>query len=246
MEDTFTFTVKITDSVGQDDTQDLSINVTPLSITTPSLPSGSIGQVYDQTIQTVGGVGALNFTISQGSLPAGLTLSQTTGVISGTPTLPVGTSSFTVRVQDSGGQNATKALSITISLFNVPNITTTTLQGGTVGKAYSQPVVATGGIGVLTWSISAGTLPQGLNINPINGVISGTPTNEENSNFTVRVTDTLNQSDTPGSLDYHKRCTDDHHNVAATEWQRECGLRGNLAKIGRSRSRELVGHAEPA
>ena len=68
--------------------------------------------------------------------------------------------------------------------------------GRNIGQAYSQPVAATGGIGALTWSISAGTLPQGLNINPINGVISGTPTNAETANFTVRVADTLSQSDT--------------------------------------------------
>ena len=78
----------------------------------------------------------------------------------------------------------------------MPNITTTTLQGGSVGQPYSQPVVASGGIGALTWSISAGTLPQGLNIDPINGVISGTPTNAETANFTVRVADTLSQSGT--------------------------------------------------
>jgi hypothetical protein len=57
-------------------------------------------------------------------------------------------------------------------------------------------VVATGGIGALTWSISGGTLPQGLNIDSINGVISGTPTNAETANFTVRVADTLSQSAT--------------------------------------------------
>jgi hypothetical protein len=191
----FTFTVKITDSVGQNDTQDLSINVTALSITTPSLPSGSIGQVYNQTIQTIGGVAPLNFSISQGSLPAGLTLGQTTGVISGTPLLPGGQSSFTVRVQDAGGQSATKALSITINVPAPPNITTTTLPGGTVGQAYNQTLQATGGTGARTWSLSGGSLPAGLTLSPA-GVISGTPTTAGNKNFTVRVTDALNQSDT--------------------------------------------------
>jgi len=191
----FTFTVKITDSVGQNDTQDLSINLTPLSITTPSLPSGSIGQVYNQTIQTIGGVAPLNFSISQGSLPAGLTLGQTTGVISGTPMLPGGQSSFTVRVQDAGGQSATKALSITINVPAPPHITTTTLPGGTVGQAYSQTLQATGGTGALTWSLSGGSLPAILSLSPA-GVISGTPTTAGNKNFTVRVTDALNQSDT--------------------------------------------------
>ena len=117
-------------------------------------------------------------------------------MISGTSILPAGTSNFTVRVQDALGQDDTQDLSITISLFNVPNITTTTLQGGTVNQPYSQSVAATGGIGALTWSISAGTLPQGLNIDQITGVISGTPTTAATANFTVRVADTLGQSDT--------------------------------------------------
>src|SRR6478672_7063124 len=191
----FNFTVKITDSVGQTDTHALSISVTPLSITTSSLPSGSIGQVYNQTIQTIGGVAPLNFSTSQGSLPAGLTLGQTTGVISGTPVLPGGQSSFTVRVQDAGGQSATKALSITINVPAPPHITTTSLPGGTVGQAYSQTLQATGGTGTLVWSLSAGSLPAMLSLSS-DGVISGTPTNAGPKDFTVRVTDTLNQSDT--------------------------------------------------
>jgi hypothetical protein len=186
--------------LGQSDTRTLSIIINPpppLNITPTSLPGGSVGQTYNQPL-AAGGIAPLTWSIlpGTGNLPAGLNLDQTTGVISGTPILPAGTSNFTVRVADAVGQVDTQALSITISLFNVPNITTTTLPGGTVGQPYSQPVVATGGIGALTWSISAGTLPQGLNINPINGVISGTPTNAETANFTVRVADTLSQSDT--------------------------------------------------
>ena len=123
----FNFTVRITDSVGQTDTQDLSISVTPLSITTTSLPPGSIGQAYSQQVQTIGGIAPLTWSISAGTLPPGLNLNQT-GVISGTPIVPAGTSSFTVRVADAGGQADTQALSIVINLFSAPNITTTTLR----------------------------------------------------------------------------------------------------------------------
>jgi hypothetical protein len=191
------FTVTITDSVGQTDTQALSINVTPFSITTTSLPSGSIGQFYSEPVETVGGTTPLNFSIvAPGTLPPGLTLHPTTGLISGMPGVPAGTSTFTVRVADAAGRQDTQALSITINLFNAPNITTTTLQAGTVDQAYSQPVQVTGGSGALTWSISAGTLPPGLELNQTNGTISGTPTTEGTSNFTVTVTDSLGQTDT--------------------------------------------------
>ena len=109
--------------------------------------------------------------------------------------MPAGTSTFAVRVADAAGQDDTQALSIVINLSDPPNITTTTLPGGTVGQAYNQTLQATGGIGLLTWTISGGSLPAMLSLSP-GGVISGTPTNAGTANFTVRVTDTLNQSDT--------------------------------------------------
>ena len=58
---------------------------------------------------------------------------------------------------------------------------------------------ATGGMGTLTWSISVGSLPPGLTGLPSTGssvTISGTPTSQGTFPFTVRVTDSLGQSDT--------------------------------------------------
>jgi hypothetical protein len=169
--------------------------MSPLSITTTSLPPGSIGQAYSQQLQTIGAIAPLTWSISAGTLPPGLRLDPTNGVISGTPIAPAGTSSFTVRAQDAGGQSDTQALSIVINLFNAPNITTATLEGGTVGQSYNQTLRANGGIGALTWSVSAGSLPAGLTISPA-GTISGVPTNVGLSNFAVTVIDTFNQSDT--------------------------------------------------
>jgi hypothetical protein len=173
----------------------------PLNITTSSLPAGSIGQAYNQTVAATGGTGARTWSISAGTLPLGLNLDETTGVISGTPILPAGTSNFTVRVADSAGQSDTQDLSIVINLMNPPQITPTTLPGGTVGVAYGPVTVqSTGGNGTLTWTISAGSLPPGLAIDPPSTgqsvTISGTPTSQGTFDFTVRVTDSLGQSDT--------------------------------------------------
>jgi hypothetical protein len=174
----------------------LTINPTSavLSITTTSLPDGNVGQAYNQPVQATGGTGALTWSIDVGTLPQDLSLNPTTGVISGTPTA-AGTSSFTVRVADTGGQADTQALSILINLSSPPIITTTSLPGGTVGLAYSEGLQATGGTGTLVWSLSGGSLPANLTLSSA-GTISGTPTNTETSNFTVRVTDALAQSDT--------------------------------------------------
>lgn len=73
------------------------------------------------------------------------------------------------------------------------NITSTTVNDGVVGVAYSQTVVATGGKGARTFSISAGALPPGLTLSAA-GAITGTPAGPAGSaNFTVSVTDTAKQ-----------------------------------------------------
>jgi hypothetical protein len=75
----------------------------PLSITTTSLPSGAVATAYVGSLQATGGIGPYTWTITQGLLPAGLsleTLSDGTGKISGTPVLTT-TATFTVQVTDS-------------------------------------------------------------------------------------------------------------------------------------------------
>lgn len=193
---TFTLRDATVPSLTAQTTLSLTINPPPavLSITTTSLADGSVGQAYNQPVEATGGTGARTWSVVAGTLPQNLNLNSTTGAIAGMPTAE-GTSSFTVRVADSGGQEDTKALSILINPPSPPTITTTTLPGGTVGLAYSELLEATGGTGTLVWSLSAGSLPANLNLSS-DGTISGTPTNTGTSNFTVRVTDALTQSDT--------------------------------------------------
>ncbi len=195
-----TFTLRDTSAPSQSGQQTLSLTIRPapavLAITTTSLPNGTVNQAYSQPVLATGGTGALTWNIvtGTGTLPQGINLNQLNGVISGTPTT-AGTSSFTVRVADAGGQAVTQGLSILINAPTPPSISTTTLSGGTVGQPYNQTLEATGGTGTLTWSLASGSLPSMLSLS-LDGVISGTPTNAGNSTFTVRVRDTLNQSDT--------------------------------------------------
>jgi hypothetical protein len=167
-----------------------------LTIATPNpLPPGTVLQSYTFTLTASGGTGTQTWDLASGSLPIGLNLSSN-GAITGTPTT-AGTFSRTFRIRDSGNpqQSAQKLLSITINLPAAPNITTTTLPAGTFTVAYNQTVSVTGGIGTLVWGVTSGGLPPGLNLNPSNGNISGTPTSSGSFNFTLRVTDSIPQFD---------------------------------------------------
>ncbi len=176
---------------------------TPLSVTTSSLAAGVVGTSYSQTLQAAGGTTPYSWSITAGSLPAGLLLNASTGAITGTPTGPqVGPISFTATVTDSEApaQKASASLSITISA-PVLSVTTTSLPGGTLGTAYNQALAAAGGITPYTWSITAGALPAGLTLNPGTGVIAGTPTGTVTgqTNFTVTVTDSEIPAKTAGA-----------------------------------------------
>jgi hypothetical protein len=92
----------------------LTVTPGPLTITTTSLPAGTVGTAYTTTLAATGGTPAYQWSLASGTLPAGLTLATSTGVIAGTPTAP-GTSSFTIQVIDSASHSATAPLSITVS-----------------------------------------------------------------------------------------------------------------------------------
>jgi hypothetical protein len=171
----------------------------PLEITTTTLPGATVDEEYLQMLAATGGQSPYTWSLDDGSLPPGLTLDPTTGVMSGTPTT-AGSFPFTVEVTDSGTpvQADTQALSITVAPAPVPppQITTTTLPGGTVGTPYSVTLSATDGTQPYTWSLDTGTLPAGLTLNASTGVVDGTPTAAGTSSFTVKLTDGAAQTDT--------------------------------------------------
>lgn len=193
------FTVKFTATTGSGgtDTQALSITILEAAaaptISTNSLPGGSVGQSYAAQLTTVGNrVGT--WTVAAGSLPAGLGLNGTTGVISGTPTA-TGTSPFTVRFTQANGLTDAQPLSISVDTTAPPVISTASLPGGVVGSAYST-TLQTVGNRTGTWSVSSGSLPANLSLNGSTGVISGVPTTAATSSFTVLFTTPAGLTDT--------------------------------------------------
>jgi hypothetical protein len=79
-------------------------------------------------------------------------------------------------------------------------VSTTNLASGKVGVAYSTPLRATGGKSPLTFSVTSGSLPVGLDLNGISGVISGTPTVAGTETFSVAAKDAAGVSSAPQPL----------------------------------------------
>lgn len=109
------YTVIISNSVGSVTSSIAALTVTapvPLQITTASLPSGTTGVAYNQTLAATGGQTPYRWTNSVGTLPSGLTLA-TNGVISGKP-VTNGTFNFTAKLTDALTATATQSLTLTI------------------------------------------------------------------------------------------------------------------------------------
>src|ERR1035441_9456128 len=196
--DTYPFTVQVADSQSPPATASapLSITVntilTQLTVVTTSLPPGTQNTGYSAMLAATGGVTPYTWSVTAGSLPVGLHLNANTGAITGTPS-GAGISNFTVQVTDFQLSTASAPLSITITPAVALSITTTSLPSGTAGIAYSATLAAAGGVYPYTWSLTSGTLPDGLHLNASTGAITGTPTTAGTSNFTVQVVD----SETP-------------------------------------------------
>ena len=114
--DNFTFTVTVTDTAGGSASKAVTLHIAAApSLSNPAPPSGQAGVTYSDTLAVTGGTGPFTWSVSSGTLPPGLTLNSSTGVLSGTPTM-AGLTSFTVQVTDSFGLTATQSLSMTVAV----------------------------------------------------------------------------------------------------------------------------------
>ena len=155
--------------------------------------AGEVGVAFSQQPTVTGGDSPFSWAISAGSLPSGVTLNASTGLISGTPTAS-GNFSFTLKATDSKSVAATKTVSLVIAAL--PTFTFGTPATPQVGISYSTVLSVSGGTGALVWSISTGTLPPGLTLDSATGTVSGTPTTSGSYPFTVKAVDANNQTTT--------------------------------------------------
>ncbi len=111
---TSNFTLRATDANGRFDEQALTLNVyAPPVITSATLASGTAGVSYSQTVGAWEGKAPLSFSLAAGALPGGLTLTSSSGAVSGTPNA-AGSFGFTVQVTDANGRTAAQAFTVEI------------------------------------------------------------------------------------------------------------------------------------
>jgi hypothetical protein len=118
---TYTFTSKVVDSNGSTDTATCTIVVSlppvDLECATCAASKATYHHSYSATEQATGGTGTYTYSIVSGSLPPGLSLNSSTGVISGSPTVTGGTYTFTSKAVDSAGNFDTAVCTITVCMY---------------------------------------------------------------------------------------------------------------------------------
>jgi uncharacterized protein (TIGR03437 family) len=158
-----------------------------LSISSASLPDGTVNTFYSQSLGAAGGVPPYTWAVTEGSPLQGFSMS-TSGIVSGTPGVP-GNVSFGVQVTDAAGATATATASILIHAAPLI-ITTQSLPSGMNGVDYpQQTIAASGGVAPYLWTVSSGSaLPSGVTFSS-GGVLSGVPGATGAFSIGVAVTD---------------------------------------------------------
>ena len=183
----FSVRVQRSDGLATSEPRALAISVgpPPLLLAPESLSAGVVNSPYLVQLNPSGGVGNYVLAVASGNLPPGVTFDPGSRRLSGTPT-QVGVFSFVVRLT-SGGDLLEQGYTITIRPEPL-RLLTEVLPDGYQGETYQVNLAAMGGVTPYAYSISAGTLPPGVALNPA-GVIVGQPGGSGLFNLTVAVRD---------------------------------------------------------
>jgi hypothetical protein len=183
--------VKVTDSSADPltayVTYQLVVAAVPLSITTRTMPGGTVGSPYTMTLAATGGTTPYFWTTAAGTLPGGLQLSPA-GVLSGTPVSP-GRFHFGIKATDSSPQPLSATTSYTLVIAPVSLLVATTgLPAASLDNPYEAALATSGGTAPFKWRVISGHLPHGIVMSPA-GYITGITKSPGTFTVTVRVTD---------------------------------------------------------
>ena len=187
--------------------REFSITIDPrVLVTTQCAPSGTTGAPYSLGVTAAMKTGPgttsppsspLQWTLTSGQLPPGLTLGASDGVISGTPTTE-GSYPFVVRAALTDGRADTKALQIDVRAPLA--ITAPPARRSEISVPFQLALAASGGSGTYAWTLTSGTLPRGVTL-ATTGTIAGTPLTAGTFPFTATATDTEGRkADYPSTL----------------------------------------------
>jgi uncharacterized protein YhjY with autotransporter beta-barrel domain len=149
------FTVLARDAHGATGVHDAMLNVIALTVSPATLVLGSVGDAYTQALSASGGSGPYIYTVSAGSLPAGLILSRN-GRITGTP-VTVGTARFTIGATDASGATTARSYSLR---FGAPNYASASAYQNAVAAARAQSSLASRGSTVHGYATPAPAEPS--------------------------------------------------------------------------------------
>ena len=185
----FTITYTVTDADGDSNSEDFTITVDPDLMPTLNAIAGytaRVGSPFSEVLlAATGGDTPLGYTVT--NLPAGLSFTEGTRTISGTPTtVEAPTVTYTVRDADSDEASRTFTISVVADL--TPILTTITGYTARVGSPFSRVLpAATGGDTPLGYTVSG--LPDGFSFTEGTRTIAGTPTTVEAPTVTYTVRD---------------------------------------------------------
>lgn len=201
-----TYSVIVTNPSGLSATLDGSLAVDGNPVWTTA--AGSLGSFVEQTAMstTIAGTedgGAItSFALTSGSLPSGVTLNTSSGVISGTPAAVSGDTvySFTVNAKDAENQITARSFTLTVTNNIAPVWVTsagslgTVTQNGSAISTINLSATSGGESQTVTYSVTSGSLPTGLSLSSsgaITGTVSGYTADGSSTtvNFTVTASD---------------------------------------------------------
>ena len=188
----YPYTVTVTDSSGTPEVNSGQGNTYiagPLQIGTTSLSPAYVNKSYSAPLSPIGGIPPYSFAVVSGNLPPGLGLDSMIEGISGIAT-QLGAYTFTLQLTDASIPPATISQSYTMHVTPTPvSIATTVASPAPVNVLYHSQLATSGGTQPYTFSISSGSLPPGLTLDPATGDIDGTPTQIGTYNFLAGATD---------------------------------------------------------
>ncbi|HET7655632.1 MAG TPA: putative Ig domain-containing protein [Luteimonas sp.] len=162
---------------------DVSIAAPTITVSPSSVPPATVHADYNVVFSASGGTAPYTFTID--TPPPGLTLAPD-GTLAGTPASE-GSFAFDIIATDALGSTGSRAYALDVGPPLIA-VSPASLPDGSVGTPYNAVVSASGGLAPYTFE-NIGDLPDGLSLDALSGVLSGTPTAEGSFSFSVQASD---------------------------------------------------------